>query len=60
MREQNTNVSGIQFKSEENPSIITWSSSGKGVMGESANDSSPTEFRINRNWVPQKNSTQGD
>jgi hypothetical protein len=55
MREQNANVSGVQFKSEENPSIITWASRGKGVMGESINDSSPKEFRINRNWVPQKN-----
>ena len=55
MSDSNANISGVQFKSEENPSIITWASRGKGVMGESINDSSPKEFIINRNWVPQKN-----
>ena len=55
MNDQNANLSSVQLKSEENPSIISWASSGKGVMGESSNDSSPKEFRINRNWVPQKN-----
>jgi hypothetical protein len=55
MNDQNANLSSVQLKSEENPSIISWASRGKGVMGESINDSSPKEFRINRNWVPQKN-----
>jgi hypothetical protein len=55
MNDQNANLSSVQLKSEENPSIISWASRGKGVMGESVNDSSPKEFIINRNWVPQKN-----
>ena len=53
--DSNANISSVQFKSDEKPSILTWSNRGKGVMGESINDSSPKEFRINSNWVPQKN-----
>jgi hypothetical protein len=50
----NASVSSVQMKSDEKPSIVTWSNSGKGVMGESINKAS-REFRINRNWVPQRN-----
>ncbi len=53
--DSNANVSSVQFKSDEKPSIQTWSTSGKGVMGESVNSGKSFPMIINRNWVPQKN-----
>jgi hypothetical protein len=53
--DSNANLSSVQFKSDEKPSILSWSNSGKGVMGESVNSGQSFPMIINRNWVTQKN-----
>jgi len=38
-------------KSVANPSVVTWSSPGRGVEGESVN-SGGENFIVNKNWKP--------
>jgi hypothetical protein len=39
------------IKSVANPSVVTWSSPGRGVEGESVN-SGGENFIVNKNWKP--------
>jgi len=46
----NTNLG---FKSEANPSVVTYQTRGKGVQGETVNSTNErARLVINRNWKP--------
>jgi hypothetical protein len=43
----------IGYKSVANQSIVSWSSRGKGVQGESVNSqNNASKFIVNKNWKP--------
>ena len=43
----------LGYKSKANPSVVTWSSPGKGVQGESVNSQNvASKFILRKNWKP--------
>jgi hypothetical protein len=43
----------LGYKSVANPSIVSWSSRGKGVQGESVNSqNNASKLIVNKNWKP--------
>lgn len=43
----------LGYKSAASPSIVTWSTRGRGVQGESVNSTNTAaKFIVNRNWKP--------
>jgi hypothetical protein len=46
----NTNLG---YKSKADPRVVSWSSRGKGVQGESVNSQNQaSKFIVNKNWKP--------
>ena len=43
----------LGYKSNANPSVVSWASRGKGVQGESVNSQNvASKFVLRKNWKP--------
>ena len=53
IKQEFTFNNNLGYKSKANPSVVAWSSRGKGVQGESVNSqNNASKFILNKRWKP--------